>query len=257
MSNLMPHPVFELNSSFHLCGDATKPDSYLEVLSEGKAQLVLADPPYCLLTRRRKGVKERDPKPHKIYHEAVRRFLDFREYFSFTKGWMNLCFNQFSDTGSMIIWTNFIGSKAIRVIGSELGLVHHGDYVWAKITKEGSGNERLARVYEFAIILSRNPKPQLSFEDCLPPRHHISYYDPDRESGDWEHHPNHKAFSVLEPLIRYYSKPGDRILDPFTGSGSTPAASIRLNRFVSGLELREKWAQITQGRMRNTQDALL
>ena len=56
-----------------------------------QAKLILADPPYCLLKRRRKDGRERDPKRHKIYHEAVRRFEDTREYYGFTKGWMQLC----------------------------------------------------------------------------------------------------------------------------------------------------------------------
>lgn len=218
-------------------------------MAGAQAKLILADPPYCLLKRRRKDGRERDPKRHKIYHEAVRRFENMQEYYGFAKGWMQLCAQQLSSDGVFIIWTNFLGGKPIREVALELGLHHHGDYVWAKLSKEGSGNEQLARIYEFAPIFGVQPKPELSLEAELPPRHHISGYDADKEGADWGNHPNHKAFRVLEPLIRHYTRPGERILDPFTGSGSTPAAAIRLGRVVSGLELRPHWAEMSQKRM--------
>jgi site-specific DNA-methyltransferase (adenine-specific)/modification methylase len=43
--------------------------------------------------------------------------------------------------------------------------------------------------------------------------------------------------------------PGQRILDPFCGSCSTPAAAVKLGRLISGIELRQQWAKITQQRI--------
>ena len=93
---------------------------------------------------------------------------------------------------------------------------------------------------------------ELSFCDAdrLPPRHHISGYDDDGEASDWEHHPNHKPFSLLEPLIRAYSRPGDIVLEPFSGSGSTAAATVRLGRRARAIELRAKWAGVSGQRLR-------
>lgn len=246
---MKPASTFDRGGCRHRCADATLPASYRAVMGTDTAQLILADPPYCLLKRRRKDGRERDPKRHKIYHEAVRRFEDLQDYYGFTKGWMRLAAEHLSDTGTFIVWTNFLGAKPIREVAAELGLHHHGDYVWAKLSKEGSGNERIARIYEFAPIFGRREPPGTPLDSPLPPRHHISGYDADKEGVLWGNHPNHKAFRVLEPLIRYYSKPDDRILDPFTGSGSSPAAAIRLGRVVSGLEIREQWAQVSQRRM--------
>ena len=88
-----------------------------------------------------------------------------------------------------------------------------------------------------------------SNEDAYFPHSVITHYDEEGEAGDFNNHPNHKPFSCLEPIIRSYSKPGDRVLDPFTGSGSTPAACIKLGRMISGIELREEWARISQDRI--------
>lgn len=241
--------LYDRENCRHLCADSTQPESYETIMKGESAQLILADPPYCLLKRRRKNGRERDPKRHKIYHESVRRFENMHDYYGFTKGWMQLCVPYLSENGVFVVWTNFLGGKPIREIAEELGLHHHGDYVWAKLSKEGSGNERMARIYEFAPIFGRKKPEALMTDAHLPPRHHISGYDADKEAALWGSHPNHKAFRVLEPLIRYYTQPEDRILDPFTGSGSGPAAAIRLKRVVSGLELRSQWAKQTQKRM--------
>ncbi|HEX8706302.1 MAG TPA: DNA methyltransferase, partial [Myxococcaceae bacterium] len=49
-----------------------------------------------------------------------------------------------------------------------------------------------------------------------------------------------------------YSRPGDTILDPFAGSGSTPAAAIRLGRRPACMEIEPEWAERVTHRLRNT-----
>ena len=63
-----------------LCGDATQPATYTRLLGDEKADLLLTDPPYCLLTRRRKGGDLRDPKGRKIDRHPVVRFETVRDY---------------------------------------------------------------------------------------------------------------------------------------------------------------------------------
>ena len=249
-----PKNLFSLGKNSHIQGDSTSWEPYSHILGKQKVQLIFADPPYCLLTRRRKDGRARDPKKAKIEHEAVRRFENGKEYMAFTLSWMDKAFSYLEENGYFIIWTNFLGKPPIMKVAKDLGLFFHGEYTWAKWSKGGSGNERLARSYEVALIFGKKPFERLKDADSCPPRFCINSYDEEKEGLLWGNHPNHKSFSVLEPLIRFYSSPGDYILDPFTGSGSTPAACIKLNRFIAGIELRPQWAKMTQSRLVNLKD---
>jgi adenine-specific DNA-methyltransferase len=50
-------------------------------------------------------------------------------------------------------------------------------------------------------------------------------------------HPTQKPVSILKPLIGAFSEPGNVVLDPFCGSGSTLAAAQELGWRYNGIEL--------------------
>jgi DNA modification methylase len=71
---------------------------------------------------------------------------------------------------------------------------------------------------------------------------------------DWTYsgnklHPTQKPISVLMQLIEAFSSPGDLVLDPFAGSGSTLAAAKMLGRRWLGVELDEKYHAIAAKRL--------
>lgn len=232
-------------------GDSRVPSTYRSVLGaavgdppERRPTLLHADPPYCLLVRRNKRGQKRDPKRAKINHEAVSRYEDLKAYRRFTRAWLTPALGCLEPGGTALVWTNLLGREPIVREAAALGWQHVDTVLWAKLGKQHNAGERLARLYEVALVFSREPPAPLAPGDPCPPRHLISGYDDDGEAGDWAHHPNHKPFSILEPLIRYYSRPGDRVLEPFSGSGSTAAACVRLGRLASAIELRATWAQV-------------
>ena len=67
----------------------------------------------------------------------------------------------------------------------------------------------------------------------------------------WERtsHPTQKPEILLRKLIRGYSNPGDLVLDPFAGSGSTLASAYKENRRSIGFEIEKKYFQEAKQRI--------
>lgn len=62
-------------------------------------------------------------------------------------------------------------------------------------------------------------------------------------------HPTQKPLPVLLPLIEAFSAPGNLVLDPFAGSGSTLVAARKLGRDWLGIELDAKYHAIAAARL--------
>jgi len=75
-----------------------------------------------------------------------------------------------------------------------------------------------------------------------------SVYDAPREHGC--QHPTQKPIKLVEQLILDFSNPGELVLDPFMGSGTTLLAAKNLGRKAIGIELEEKYCKIAAERLR-------
>ena len=62
-------------------------------------------------------------------------------------------------------------------------------------------------------------------------------------------HPTQKPLAIMTRLIQLVTNPGDVILDPFMGSGSTCVAASMLNRRYIGIELDEDYYNIAKARI--------
>lgn len=230
--------------------DSTTEAAYDRALAGAQAHLLLTDPPYCLLTRRRRDGDERDKKARKNEHGPVRRFEDVRAFRGFTRSWLSLAVRHVEPAAPLVIWMNLLGRAPVREVASELGYGHlWGEFVWAKRTREGNSGEELLRMVETALVLGRTPAPLPGPAERAIPWAVVAGYDDDGDATRWGSHPNHKPFGVLEPLVRTYSRPGELILDPFAGSGSIPAAAVRLERRAACIELEADWAQRVTARL--------
>jgi len=235
-----------------VCADATSRDGYVRALGSQKADVLLTDPPYCLLTRRRKGGDLRDKRDRKIDRDPVVRFESVRDYRLFTEKWLPLAIGFLKPEAPLVIWTNFLGKEPILRTAAAAGYgTVHGEFIWAKRTREVNANEQLLRVYEIALVLGRAPLPPEDPGRPPLPWSVVTGYDEGEGEGQvWDRHPHHKPFGSIEPLVRIWSKPGDLVLDPFAGSGSIPAAALRLGRRTACLELKPEWATGVTDRLR-------
>ena len=235
-------------------GDAREDAPYRAALAGARARLMLTDPPYCLLTRRRKGGDLRDPrKGVKIDREPVVRFESVRDYRHFTEAWMRTAAAHLTEDATLVVWTNLLGKEPIEATARTLGFTQHlGEYVWGKRTTDKNQNEQLLRVYEVALVFARTAPPPPAPDAPAVPWAVVAGYDDEGEAGAWGDHPHHKPFGVLEPLVRAWSRPGDWVLDPFAGSGSCPVAALRLGRRPACIELRPDWARSVSERLAKT-----
>jgi DNA modification methylase len=118
------------------------------------------------------------------------------------------------------------------------GFTAVGHIVWHKdySSRRGFLNARHEQAY--VLVKGHPAKPVQPLDDVRP----------------WEYsgnvaHPTEKAVSVLQPLIRSFSRPGDFVLDPFSGSGSTLVAAALSGRRYVGIDLEAKYVELARRRL--------
>lgn len=85
---------------------------------------------------------------------------------------------------------------------------------------------------------------------------HGVYIVPVSQARDDRSHPTEKPIELMEKLIRDFTDPGDLILDPFAGSGTTGVAAIRLGRRFIGWERDPKYHAIAVKRLTAAREQL-
>lgn len=66
-------------------------------------------------------------------------------------------------------------------------------------------------------------------------------------------HPNEKPVPLLRELIESSSRSGDRVLDPYAGSGSTAVAAILSGRRATIVEADDRWIPLILDRIRDAE----
>lgn len=67
--------------------------------------------------------------------------------------------------------------------------------------------------------------------------------------GEKNEHPTQKPLSLMLELVELFTDPGDTVLDPFMGSGTTGVACLRLGRKFIGIEKDEKYFNTARERL--------
>ena len=79
---------------------------------------------------------------------------------------------------------------------------------------------------------------------------HHAFYEHPIVMGPERTHPTQKPESLMLELVNLYTDPGETILDPFMGSGTTLVAAKRLGRRGIGIELNEAYCEAAANRLR-------
>ena len=125
------------------------------------------------------------------------------------------------------------------------GLVYRRSIPWVKPDAMPSLHGRWPGQSYEAIVLAMRP----SAGRC-PIGGKARYYEHTRQSGGGKNpHPTTKPLPLMLQIIRDFTSPGDLVLDPYAGSGTTGAACRQLGRRFVGWELNSDYHAIATRRI--------
>ncbi len=233
--------------SFELrCGDCLDPATGLVTLADKSVDCILADPPYSERVHS-KTMRSSPGSPGKWGHGiSQRRQLGFEPI---TTEQMEIVTKHAARVARR--WVMFFCDLEIAhkwfAAGAASGLEYVRTGVWVKpgSTPQFTG-DRPAPGCEGLAIMHPPGRKRWNGGGAS-----AVWVNPPVRIGQDEtgRHPSQKPEAIMEALVKDFTDPGETILDPFAGSGTTGVAAIRLGRRFIGWERDEKYHRIAARRL--------
>ena len=136
-----------------------------------------------------------------------------------------------------------------RVDLGHFGLKHIRQGVWVKIGAQPQlSGDRPGTGFE-SIEIAHNEKARCRWNGGGMPAVWSYQIAVDRNNTGDRVHTTQKPVDLMLRLVEQFTDPGDIVLDPFCGSGTTGVACIRLGRRFIGIEKDAKYAAVAQERL--------
>ncbi len=264
-------PYFKNSLGRLYVGDACK---ILSLLQNETCQAVIADPPYFqVLLREQWDNAWNAPE----------------EYIKWTLEWVRLCRNVLRKNGLLFIFGQ-LGKREHLWLHTCSQLTRemqfHDMLIWDRVVGYNERSDSFTPQYEMILVLRQNSeiKPYFDKDAVRQPYSDetIRAYMRDKRYKDkaarMQHlckgryatnilrvpslkghskekvgHPAQKPVALLRQLIAASTRPGDYVLDPFFGSGSTGAAASQLGRRWIGIECNLAYAEMARKRLSDKQ----
>ena len=234
----------------------------LKTLPDRSVDLVFADPPYNLQL----GGDLLRPDNSKVdaVDDEWDQFESFEAYDRFTRAWLKECRRVLKDDGAIWVIGSYHNIFRVGVAIQDLGFWVLNDIIWRKSnpmpnfkgTRFTNAHETLiwasksrgGRRYTFNYDAMKmaNDELQMRSDWSLPLCTGEERLK--NETGS-KAHPTQKPEALLHRLILASTKPGDVILDPFFGTGTTGAAAKRLGRRYIGIEREAQYVELARERL--------
>jgi modification methylase len=238
----------------------------LASLPEQSVDLVFADPPYNLQLR---GDLWR---PNMTKVDAVDdewdQFDSLQAYDLFTRSWLKACRRVLKQTGTIWVIGSYHNIYRVGAIMQNLGYWFLNDVVWIKTNPMPNfRGVRFTNAHETLIWASRSAGASYTFN------HHAmkALHGGKQMRSDWhlpicsgrerirlngeKAHSTQKPEALLYRLILASSNPGDIVLDPFFGTGTTGAVAKRLHRHWIGIEREASYVELARTRIEGLEAA--
>jgi modification methylase len=232
----------------------------LAALPENCIDLVFADPPYNLQLRQELW------RPNMTRVDAVDddwdHFASFSDYDEFTRAWLSGCRRVLKERGTLWVIGSYHNIYRIGAILQDLGFWILNDVVWVKTNPMPNfRGVRFTNAHETLIWACKKRGAKYTFN------HHAmkALNEELQMRSDWslplcsgperirlngaKAHSTQKPEALLYRVILSSSHPGDVVLDPFFGTGTTGAVARRLHRRWIGIEREERYVRLARERI--------
>ncbi len=240
----------------------------LRSLPDGSVDLVFADPPYNLQLQAdlyRPNMTRVD-----AVDDAWDKFESFAAYDAFTRAWLGECRRVLKDTGTLWVIGSYHNIYRVGTAIQDLGYWILNDVIWVKHnpmpqfrgvrftnaheTLIWAQKERGARyTFNYKAMKALNEDLQMRSDWYLPI---CTGQERLKENGQ-KAHPTQKPEALLYRVLLATTQPGDVVLDPFFGTGTTGAMALRLKRHYIGIEREPRYIRLARERLSVSQPDLL
>lgn len=225
----------------------------LKSLKPKRFRLIFADPPYNLSSNKYQTVHAGKLT---VCNKGEWDMID--DIDAFNEQWIGECVRVLADDGTIWISGTLHNHPSVGVILKKLGLWIVNDVVWFKRNASPIRvKTRLAPSTEVIWVASKSKKYFFDYEKAkelnggkqmknlwdIPATRHLTI------------HPTEKPLSLMNRIVAIASGPGDAVLDPFMGSGTTGVVAKSLHRSFLGYEIDPAYFKIASKRIKETKSA--
>ncbi|HET7816128.1 MAG TPA: site-specific DNA-methyltransferase [Sphingomicrobium sp.] len=233
-------------------------------LPDKSVDMIFADPPYNLQL----GGDLFRPEGGRV--DAVDdhwdRFDDFAHYDRFTRDWLHQARRVLKDSGTIWVIGSYHNIFRVGALLQDEGYWILNDIVWRKSNPMPNfRGTRFTNAHETLIWCAKDEKARYTFNY----RAMKALNDDIQMRSDWvlpicsgservkdeagaKAHPTQKPEALLYRILLACTKPGDVVLDPFFGTGTTGAVARRLGRRWIGIEREAAYVQVARERIKST-----
>jgi modification methylase len=232
--------------------------------------LVFADPPYNLQLEKELW----RPNLTRVngVEETWDQFGSFEVYDQFTREWLSGCRRVLKDTGTIWVIGSYHNIFRVGRILQDLGFWILNDVVWIKNNPMPNFHGvRFTNAHETLIWAQKikGNRYTFNYQAMKSLNHEGAQPGSVQMRSDWKlplctgkerikingekAHPTQKPEALLDRVILASTSPGDIVLDPFFGTGTTGAVAKRLGRHWIGIEANLAYVSIAQERISRVQ----
>jgi modification methylase len=233
----------------------------LAKLPTASVDLIFADPPYNLQLER-DLLRPNNTKVDGVDDEWD-KFSSFADYDRFSRAWLGECRRILKPDGAIWVIGSYHNIFRLGAALQDLGFWLQNDVIWRKVNPMPNfRGKRFTNAHETLIWAGRDQKSRVTFNyeamkalnDDIQMRSDWLFpicSGPERlKDGDGRKaHPTQKPEALLHRLLLATTNPGDVVLDPFFGTGTTGAVAKQLGRRWLGIERDQTYAAAAEKRI--------